>query len=270
MSLTAGPGGAWYDKMRAGSNYSVPRSASVPALGTASYEVPNKPWETANVMDRTCSGHRLVNDEVRHLWASAYGTAGYHFPMVDDSIARHSSALKRLEKLKNENRYGLTSDGRGPVNASFGSFAGYNILHHPESLTDQSGKFWYLNSLTSYELNARRMVAGVQMTPPPEQDVRTHWLCQVNGMTNQYNIVNNRAPNEHIGKYRGTELAKWQTFKARDKDIERAGDVQPTPVVSCQEGVQTFVPLVSHPPIGAAGRRNWDVNVTGYVRRSIT
>ena len=43
---------------------------------------------------------------MRHLWACSYGTAQYHFPMVDDSIARHSRALKKLEKLKEDNRFG--------------------------------------------------------------------------------------------------------------------------------------------------------------------
>lgn len=270
MSMTAGPGGTQFDKLRAGSNFSVPRSVSVPQLGTANYEVPPKPWETSNVMADN-SGHRLVNDEVRHLWGCSYGTAQYHFPMVDDSIARHSRSLKKLEKLKEENRFGVTSTGHGPVSASYGTYCGYNILEHPENLTDKTGKFSYLKSLTSYEAQAKRMVAGVEMTPPPEQAVRTHWLCQVNSMTNRYNLITNRAPNVHIHAYRQKELDKSATFKAKDaEEIPRAGDVQPTPVVSCKEGAYTFVPLLAHPPIGAAGRRNWDVNVTGYVRRSIT
>jgi hypothetical protein len=276
MALTQAPAGM-YDRGRAGANYTVPRSASVPAIGTESYEVALKPWESANVSN-DASGHALVNNEVRHLWASATGTAGFHYPMVDDSIARHHSSMKRLEALKHANRVGLTSDGRGPVNASYGSYAGYNIIEHPEGDVRRSRQFydknhfWYLNSLNSYELNAKRMVAGTQMSPPPEQVVRSHWLCQVNGMTNDYNIINNRAPNEHIAKYREKELANFEAFQTKGGgDLPYAGVIQPTPVVSCKPQDMTgFVPIISHPPIAALGRRNWDERVTGYVRRSIT
>jgi hypothetical protein len=219
-----------------------------------------------------------VNNDVRHFWGSATGTAGFHFPMVDDSIARHHASIKKLEKLKSDYRVGLTSDGRGPVNASYGSYAGYNILEHPEGDDNRSrqfydkSNFWYLNSLTSYELNAKRMVNGTQMSPPPEQDIRSHWLCQVNGMSNNYNIINNRAPNEHIATFRAKELDKFETFQQKGGgDLPYAGVIQPTPVVSCKPNDMTgFVPLVSHPPIGAGGRKNWDERITGYVRRSIT
>jgi hypothetical protein len=278
MSLTVAPAG-WYDRGRAGTNYSVPRAQSVPAIGTESYEVALKPWEGANVMNPR-SGHCLVNDEVRHLWASATGMAGYYRPLVDDSIARHHKSLKRLEAIKNTNRVGLTSDGRGPVNASMGSFAGYNILEHPigdENRTRQfydKKHFWYLNPLTSYEINSKRLVSGTQMSPAPEQEIRTHWLCQVNGMTNEYNIINNRAPNEHIASFRKKELDKFNTWKSsgggdRENPLPFAGEIQPTPVVSCKD-MPAFVPLICHPPIAPLGRRNWDERVTNYVRRSIT
>jgi hypothetical protein len=172
----------------------------------------------------------------------------------------------------------MTSDGRGPVKATYGSYAGYNIIEHPEGDDRRSRQFynkdhfWYLNSLTSYELNAKRMVAGTQMSPPPEQSVRSHWLCQVNGMTNNYNIINNRPPNEHIATFRANELDKFETFQQKGGgDLPYAGVIQPTPVVSCKPKDMTgFVPLISHPPIAALGRRNWDERVTGYVRRSIT
>jgi hypothetical protein len=198
--------------------------------------------------------------------------------MVDDSVARHHASMQRLEALKSANRVGLTSDGRGPVNASLGSFAGYDILEHPigdQNRTRQfydKKHFWYLRGLSSYELNAKRMVSGTQMSPPPEQEVRTHWLCQVNGMTNEYNIINNRAPNEHIAAYRARELDKYDTFrKTGGGDVPSAGEIQPTPVMSCKpKDMIGFVPLIVHPPIAPAGRRNWDERVTGFVRRSIT
>jgi hypothetical protein len=273
MALTQAPAG-WYDRGRAGANYTVPRAASVPAIGTESYEVAQKPWETANVMNDN-SGHKNVNNEVRHFWGSATGTAGFHFPMVDDNIARHHASIQRLENLKSANRVGLTSDGR-LTNASYGSYAGYNIIEHPVGDENRSRQFydknhfWYLNSLTSYELNAKRMVNGTQMSPPPEQAIRTHWLCQVNGLTNNYNIINNRAPNEHMAKHRASDVEKFDTFRKKGGgDLPYAGEIQPTPVVSCKD-TQGFVPLLVHPPIAPFGRRNWDERVTGYVRRSIT
>lgn len=140
-----------------------------------------------------------------------------------------------------------------------------NILHHMETAEAYKG---HEAKLVNYDINGQRYCQGVTPAPPPEQNPRAHWLCQVNGNTGEFNIITGGAPNRHVLEYeRGQRTRYRETTKAKGDGIpsylpERrpvaAGQVQPQKVVSCEgpNKAFNFVPVYQHPLMGEAARRS--------------
>jgi hypothetical protein len=106
--------------------------------------------------------------------------------------------------------------------------------------------------LTHYQINGKKFGSSKSCAPPPEQNPRVHWLCQVNGMTGRYNIVNNRPEDPNVIRHRDEELDKLRTTKLEQS---MAGEVQPTRPIACYE-MRSFVPLRHHHQLGAAERHH--------------
>jgi len=107
-------------------------------------------------------------------------------------------------------------------------------------------------SKLTYDINGRKYCAGVKPSPLPMQGTNPgHWICQVNGTTNSYDIVKNLPPNPHWTASREEEIRR---FKEEHGDLTRtkidpfstpAGMIQPQPVVDCHD-MTSFVPTYVH------------------------
>lgn len=208
-----------------------------PAAGEFPSQAERKNWGThvrqsdwqqsSSVMGRRTRTH----SEPRSYWAASVGTGGYHFRIhSDDWIHRRNQQVDRMEQTQKGNA---------------GARGRYNILHHSsdrdhlrvgeivEPRKDQK--------LTKYDVNGFAYASSVYGSPAPEQNPKpAHWVCQVNGITGQYNIVNNLEPNPFIKAYRDFEVGKFRAQNAGK--MTPAGSVQPKPVVTCHD-MTSFVPV---------------------------
>ncbi len=122
-----------------------------------------------------------------------------------------------------------------------------NFIHHDTTIRDklkQGEKFMepgQEQKLCKYDINGFLYASSTRNAPPPEQDeAPAHWVCMVNGTTNQYNIINNQAPNPCNYAYR-----KWEVSRFRETNAGKtvaAGATQPAPVITCHE-MPAFVPI---------------------------
>lgn len=93
-------------------------------------------------------------------------------------------------------------------------------------------------ALGSYDINGKAFHDGTKRAPPLLQPNTSHWLCQVNGMTADYNIVNNLPAHPHITRCREVELDR---LREASRDIA-AGDVQPQRNISSYD-------IIGYPPV---------------------
>eukprot|EP00747_Dinoflagellata_sp_TGD_P164732 gnl/TRDRNA2_/TRDRNA2_185067_c0_seq1.p1 gnl/TRDRNA2_/TRDRNA2_185067_c0~~gnl/TRDRNA2_/TRDRNA2_185067_c0_seq1.p1 ORF type:complete len:268 (-),score=37.34 gnl/TRDRNA2_/TRDRNA2_185067_c0_seq1:35-838(-) len=178
---------------------------------------------------------RLATQALKPRWISAAGTGGYHFLSCDDHLDRlhEASEAKKLEQ-----RAKLKEDLKQNT----------HVTRHdhmrPRDLSTREGK------LSSYDINGKVYCPGVKAIPFPEQSDRHHWLCQVNGMTNQYNIINNMPLHRRNLEMRNEELQYLRTTR---KANNPSGDVQPQRDVASYD-IPGFVPLYARQYMGTAER----------------
>jgi len=165
---------------------------------------------------------------------SAIGTGGYHFwsdPDDDFGNARHEAS----ESRKWEARKQLSALQQERVKQCFNPTYG-----------DQTS----VNGRATYDINGKSFAYGKRTAPPPEQTNKSHWLCQVNGMTGNYNIINNTFAHPAISKSRQDQL---ETLRDMKKIDFMAGDTQPQRPVACYE-MRSFVPIKERAYQGVAER----------------
>merc|ERR1712224_951189 len=105
-----------------------------------------------------------------------------------------------------------------------------------------------------YEINGKRYPSGKRNTCPPEQSPASHWLCQVNGLTGRYNIVNNLPQDDNIVRQRNDELTRMRTER-QGSFVRESGDVQPQQPITCHE-MRKFVPVRQNKHLGVAERHH--------------
>lgn len=180
---------------------------------------------TTSTMGRQTRTH----SEPRSYWCSSFGTGNYHFRIHNDNwIQKRNQQIDIMTKQTNHSKE-----------------AKFNLVEHSEKRdrvavgqVEEPGKH---QKLTKYDVNGFVYASSVFNAPAPEQDpVPAHWVCQVNGPTNQYNIVNNLDPNPFIKAHREMECKKFRDYNAGK--LISAGSVQPKPVVTCHD-LQSFVPV---------------------------
>lgn len=202
------------------------RSASLPA-GTSS-----SAWRETPHQGRSDSG-------AREMWAAAFGSGCYHYRMTDDWDDRHG----RMEEKKWRN-----TNARKPPSWN------EKFLHHEEKVKSVEG---HDSRLVTYIVNGTLYSQGVWPSPPPEQSKKAHWLCQVNGSTNEYNIITGRKMNSHLQAARTEDVRRFRAASTgrTGQQAQAAGNVQPLPVVSSYD-IQSFVPVYKHGLMGEAARNS--------------
>jgi len=165
---------------------------------------------------------------------SAAGSGGFHFwsdPDDDFGVAQHEAS----EARKWENRQQLNTKNRERCKQAFNPTYG--------SQANANGR-------AVYDVNGKVFENGKRTVPAPEQVNRAHWLCQVNSMTGDYNIINNTFLDPAITKCRQDQIGTLRKMKEADK---MAGDTQPTRPVACYE-MRSFVPWKERSYQGVAER----------------
>eukprot|EP00928_Gymnodinium_smaydae_P063247 TRINITY_DN46898_c0_g1_i1.p1 TRINITY_DN46898_c0_g1~~TRINITY_DN46898_c0_g1_i1.p1 ORF type:complete len:338 (+),score=56.73 TRINITY_DN46898_c0_g1_i1:141-1016(+) len=176
-------------------------------------------------------------------WISASGTGGYHFPALGDDHehglheARHeaSEARKWLQRRKLQAEHQQRS---------------LRLLEHKGKqglLSDHDA------SLVKYDINGRVYNQSVAPVPHPAQAPGAHWLCQVNGMTNEYNIVTNMPAHPRNVDVRRKEVDTLRRTMERGEFPASAGNIQPQRVIDSYE-------TINYPPV-------WKRNFTGVMER---
>mmetsp|Transcript_65372 Transcript_65372/g.156300 ORF Transcript_65372/g.156300 Transcript_65372/m.156300 type:complete len:229 (+) Transcript_65372:101-787(+) len=151
----------------------------------------------------------------RFRWVASAGTGGHHVPCDDDGgIALHEASEAR-KVAQRQQRKDEMKDQRLQ-----------EIDDRPRRLEGT------LAQLVSYEVNGKIYAQAKQRTPFPEQCARSHWLCQVNGMTGRYNIINNGPVDQFADHMREQELS---TLRESTKRHGPAGQVQPQRDVACYD-----------------------------------
>lgn len=174
----------------------------------------------------------------RAIWVSARGSGGFHYRLTDDWDVRH----EHMEAKKWAQTEALKPP---PFNEKF--------LHHMTEAKNYEGND---SRLLTYVRNGKLYSQGVWPSPPPEQMKKAHWLCQVNGSTNEYNIITGRKMNPHILKFRREEVSRFRESQSKTQaDVGAAGDVQPLPVVACYD-IASFVPVYKQKLMGVANRES--------------
>jgi len=208
---------------RCGSNISTP---NVQTMSSSALPPAGRPTATRNLHLELTRRPKLT---------SVGGTGGFHFWSEDDGgLERHEAS----EERKWENRRKLLD-----VEREHGS----QMLRHnpPTGMLEGIDR-----RLKQYDINGKMFGSGKNTAPPPEQTSKCHWLCQVNGMTGRYNIVNGKFEDANITRLRNAELTKLRTMKEAQA---MAGDVQPSRPTACYE-MRSFVPVRHHQHLGVAER----------------
>lgn len=178
--------------------------------------------------------------EKRSRLVSAVGSGGYHFwshPDDDAHPDRHADRHEASEARK--------WDGRRQLEA----------IHRErmwQTLNPSLNRTAEPNARPTYDINGKVFSLGKNTAPPPEQDNNHHWLCQVNGMTGKYNIVNNLPEDVAITRKRDDEVRK---IRERNKAQAMAGEVQPQRPIACYE-MRSFVPIKHHHHMGKEERHS--------------
>lgn len=176
-----------------------------------------------------------TEDGGRVMWTAARGSGGFHYRLVDDWDLRH--------EYMEEKKWAKTNALKPPAwNETF--------LHH---MTDVKNYDGHDARLKNYIINGQLYSQGVWPSPPPEQAKRCHWLCQVNGNTNEYNIITGRSMNPHNLKYRREEVDRFRATAGAG--ARSAGEIQPQKDVACYD-IQGFVPVYKHNLMGNAARNS--------------
>ncbi|CAK9067815.1 unnamed protein product [Durusdinium trenchii] len=155
-------------------------------------------------------------------WVAARGTGCYHFlnadHVVHDRLHGDSQATMWRQRRNLQEEHQRQS---------------LRLLEHcadQSSMTTQE-KLLAVRTGT-YDINGKVFALGKQATAPPKQVARGHWLTQVNGMTNSYNIVNGTALNPALTRHRDEEIRRLD--EAVRKSFP-AGNVQPLRDIACYE-----------------------------------
>jgi hypothetical protein len=93
-------------------------------------------------------------------------------------------------------------------------------------------------SLSAYDVNGKKFFPGKAPAPLPVQPAGAHWLCQVNGLTNDYNIVNNLPSHAQLSKRRQEDCERH----AASQGSVAAGDCAPQRPVACYD-------IIGYPPV---------------------
>lgn len=163
--------------------------------------------------------------EVAQHWVAAAGTGCFHFPGRPDSDAHglNEARHEASEATKWRNRR-IQQEELGRIRL---------LEHNPRDgiLPLQDTR------LQKYDINGKVFSSSVRPTPFPAQSKKTYWLCQVNGMTNEFNILSGLAPHPRV-----TELRKLEVQQCLESQRGTAGEVQPTAHVSCYD-------MIGYPPV---------------------
>merc|ERR1712039_375136 len=151
------------------------------------------------------------------------GSGGFHF--LSDDIHDHNARHEASEVRKWDQRRRLQAERTG-----------LRMIDHDSTVRRLEGM---LAKNNTYDINGRVYAAGKAPTAPPTQPKSAHWLCQVSGLTSQYNIINNTPLHAAIDDHRNAELER---LKGAAKGTPSAGFVQPTRPVACYE-MPGFVPI---------------------------
>mmetsp|Transcript_44083 Transcript_44083/g.80524 ORF Transcript_44083/g.80524 Transcript_44083/m.80524 type:complete len:197 (-) Transcript_44083:53-643(-) len=148
----------------------------------------------------------------RGRWLAVAGTGGHHVLSSDDAgIALHEAA----EGRKHEQRLRIQEEMKEQRL--------HEIDDRPRRIEGR------LAQLVNYEINGKIYAQAKRRTPFPEQYGRSHWLCQVNGLTGRYNIISNGPVDAHADHLRQQELGRLHRATAAHRP---AGQVQPQHIVT--------------------------------------
>lgn len=185
---------------------------------------------------RASSMHPAAGQPPRQRICAAIGTGGYHFlsdPDDDFGLGRHEASEARKWELRTKLRAKMDVRAKQAFNPTYG---------------DQTE----VNGRATYDINGKVFEHGKRTVPAPEQVNRHHWLCQVNGMTGKYNIINNTFEHPGITKNRNAQLAQLRAMKEAEP---MAGDTQPQRPIACYE-MRSFVPIKERSYQGVAERHH--------------
>lgn len=180
-------------------------------------------------------------DVVAPRWISVAGAGGFVFPAKHDDHehglreARHEAS----ETHKWQQTRRLQAEQRT-----------LNMLSHTTHQRSFLSKEEAAHK--TYDINGRVYCAGKQTAPPPAQAKGTHWLTQVNGMTNEFNVVTNMPTHPHIVNRRTEELDRLKTMTA---GMTIGGDVQPQRPVDCKD-MPGFTRIRQRPFLGVTERHH--------------
>jgi len=185
---------------------------------------------------RASSQALAAGQRPRQRLVSAVGSGCFHFwsdPDDDFGNARHEASETRKWEQRRKLRAAMDERAKQAFNPTYGN---------------QDA----VNGRSTYDINGKVFEYGKRTVPPPEQVNRAHWLCQVNGMTGKYNIINNTFENPIVTKTRDAQLATLRTMK---EEHPMAGDVQPQRPVACYE-MKSFVPIKERSYLGVRERHH--------------
>lgn len=157
-------------------------------------------------------------------WVAAGGTGCYHFLSSDDHFeALHeASEARKLE----QRRQRKAEKAALPVIC-------------PSDMPVMKMDLAQLRLGGTYEVNGKVFAVGKQATAPPIQSPASHWLCQVNGCTSRFNIVNNSPLHPAVQDRYEQETMRTRTMVSQSPS---AGSVQPQRDVACYE-MTGYVPV---------------------------
>eukprot|EP00933_Yihiella_yeosuensis_P008043 TRINITY_DN11330_c1_g1_i2.p1 TRINITY_DN11330_c1_g1~~TRINITY_DN11330_c1_g1_i2.p1 ORF type:complete len:239 (-),score=44.22 TRINITY_DN11330_c1_g1_i2:256-900(-) len=140
---------------------------------------------------------------------AAGGSGCYHYMSTDHHV--YDSLHEASETRKLQQRRDLQADQKTISLIKPGP-----MMHSDKILTKRC---------SVYDINGKVYAQGLAPTAPPRQMNKHHWLCQVNGMTSAYNVINNQPLNPAIDGHRKHELQRLSD--SQKSSINAAGDVQP-------------------------------------------
>eukprot|EP00439_Symbiodinium_sp_Y106_P079747 s1939_g18.t1 len=161
-------------------------------------------------------------------WVAARGSGQFHFLNADHVI--HDKQHEASQQAMWNQRRSLQEENRQRSSRL--------LDHFSDDLSQTTQEKLLAVRSATYDINGKVFAAGKQPTAPPKQSDRGHWLTQVNGLTNRYNIINGMSINPSIARHRDAELQRLsQTLSGLP-----AGNVQPLRDVACYD-IPGFVPI---------------------------
>ncbi|CAJ1346538.1 unnamed protein product [Effrenium voratum] len=171
-------------------------------------------------------------------WVAARGSGCYHF--LNSDHVQHEQLHGAAQSVMWGQRRRLQDERRQ---------RSLRLLDHcSEDMSSTTQDKLLAVRSSTYDINGKIFAAGKQATGPPKQAARGHWLTQVNGMTNRYNIINGTAPlvvtapmvlNPAISRHRDDEVERLSVTL---RGGSFAGHVQPLRDVACYD-IPGFVPI---------------------------